>query len=66
MGDVMTADGIDQRDKPHQAVILHMAAKVEQLVIQVERGVGDEQQPAGIGQAQLRKDKGGDQRQGHV
>ena len=60
MGDVMAADGIHQRNVPHDAVILHMAAEVEQLVVQVQRGVGDQQQPAGIGRpSQFRAPRAG-------
>ena len=49
MGDVVAADGIHQRDAPYQGVILHMAAIVKQLIVQIKRGIGDQQQPARIG-----------------
>jgi len=45
---VVAADRVHERDVADDAVVLHMAAEVEELIVEVDRGVGDQQQPARI------------------
>src|SRR5215471_14610656 len=48
MRDVMAADGVHEGDVPDDAVVLDVAAPMEELVVEVHARVGAEQQPRRI------------------